>query len=141
MAYGDAWFWNNAGWSRFNLPKAPEYASKEAFAQYVRGKNPEAVFMLLTHDHGDHMGGPYAVGGHILAGEHGYHSRQSSAGCIDPFDSGVRVRRAHERAMKHAGKREVVDELAAAGEQSRVFHAADRRADHRSSSFNRSNHS
>jgi L-ascorbate metabolism protein UlaG (beta-lactamase superfamily) len=33
MAYGDAWFW-----------------------QYVRGKNPEAVFMLLTHDHGDHMG-------------------------------------------------------------------------------------
>jgi L-ascorbate metabolism protein UlaG (beta-lactamase superfamily) len=56
MAYGDAWFWNNAGWSRFNLPKAPEYASKEAFAQYVRGKNPEAVFMLLTHDHGDHIG-------------------------------------------------------------------------------------
>jgi L-ascorbate metabolism protein UlaG (beta-lactamase superfamily) len=56
MAYGDAWFWNNAGWSRFNVPKAPEYASKEAFAQYVRGKNPEAVFMLLTHDHGDHMG-------------------------------------------------------------------------------------
>jgi len=56
MAYADAWFWNNAGWSRFNVPKAPEYASKEAFAQYVRGKNPEAVFMLLTHDHGDHMG-------------------------------------------------------------------------------------
>jgi L-ascorbate metabolism protein UlaG (beta-lactamase superfamily) len=56
MAYGDAWFWNNAGWSRFNVPKASEYASKEAFAQYVRGKNPEAVFMLLTHDHGDHIG-------------------------------------------------------------------------------------
>jgi len=56
IAYGDAWFWSNAGWSRFNVPKAPEYASKEAFAQYVRGKNPEAVFMLLTHDHGDHMG-------------------------------------------------------------------------------------
>jgi len=56
MAYGDAWFWNNAGWSRFNVPKAPEYASKEAFAQYVRGKDPEAVFVLLTHDHGDHMG-------------------------------------------------------------------------------------
>jgi L-ascorbate metabolism protein UlaG (beta-lactamase superfamily) len=56
IAYGDAWFWNNAGWSRFNVPKAPEYASKEAFAQYVRGKNPEAVFVLLTHDHGDHIG-------------------------------------------------------------------------------------
>jgi len=56
IAYGDAWFWSNAGWTRFNVPKAPEYASPQAFAQYVRGKNPEAVFMLLTHDHGDHMG-------------------------------------------------------------------------------------
>lgn len=56
IAYGDAWFWNNAGWTRFNVPKAAEYGSKEAFAQYVRSKNPEAVFMLLTHDHGDHAG-------------------------------------------------------------------------------------
>ena len=56
IAYGDAWFWNNAGWSRFNVPKAAEYASKEAFAQYVRSKDPEAVLVLLTHDHGDHMG-------------------------------------------------------------------------------------
>jgi L-ascorbate metabolism protein UlaG (beta-lactamase superfamily) len=56
MAYGDAWFWNNAGWTRFNVTKPAEYTSAAAFAQYVRGKNPEAVFMLLTHDHGDHMG-------------------------------------------------------------------------------------
>jgi len=56
IAYGDAWFWSNAGWTRFNLPKAAEYSSKEAFAQYVRGKNPDAVFVLLTHDHGDHIG-------------------------------------------------------------------------------------
>jgi L-ascorbate metabolism protein UlaG (beta-lactamase superfamily) len=56
IAYGDAWFWSNAGWTRFNIPKAPEYSSKEAFAQYVRGKNPDAVFVLLTHDHGDHIG-------------------------------------------------------------------------------------
>lgn len=56
IAYGDAWVWNNAGWSRFNVPKPAEYASKEGFAQYVKGKNPEAVFVLLTHDHGDHMG-------------------------------------------------------------------------------------
>ena len=56
MAYGDAWFWNNAGWTRFNVPKPAEYGSKEAFAQYVKSKNPEAVFMLLTHDHLDHMG-------------------------------------------------------------------------------------
>ncbi len=56
IAYADAWFWSNAGWTRFNVPKAAEYASKEAFAQYVRGKNPDAVFVLLTHDHGDHAG-------------------------------------------------------------------------------------
>jgi L-ascorbate metabolism protein UlaG (beta-lactamase superfamily) len=56
IAYGDAWFWSNAGWTRFNVAKPAEYSSKEAFAQYVKGKNPEAVFMLLTHDHGDHMG-------------------------------------------------------------------------------------
>jgi L-ascorbate metabolism protein UlaG (beta-lactamase superfamily) len=58
MAYGDAWFWNNAGWTRFNVQKPPEYSSAAAFAQYVKGKNPEAVFVLLTHDHGDH-GGDY----------------------------------------------------------------------------------
>ena len=56
IAYGDAWIWNNAGWTRFNVEKAPEYANKEAFARYVAGKNPEAVFVLLTHDHGDHIG-------------------------------------------------------------------------------------
>jgi L-ascorbate metabolism protein UlaG (beta-lactamase superfamily) len=56
IAYGDAWFWSNAGWTRFNVPKPAEYSSKEAFAQYVRGKNPDAVFVLLTHDHGDHIG-------------------------------------------------------------------------------------
>jgi hypothetical protein len=56
IAYSDAWIWNNAGWSRFSIPKPPEYASKEGFARYVAGKKPEAVFVLLTHDHGDHMG-------------------------------------------------------------------------------------
>jgi len=56
IAYLDAWVWNNAGWSRFGVPKPPEYASKESFAQYVAGKKPSAVFVLLTHDHGDHIG-------------------------------------------------------------------------------------
>jgi L-ascorbate metabolism protein UlaG (beta-lactamase superfamily) len=56
MAYGDAWFWHNAGWTRFNVPRPAEYNSPAAFAQYVKGKNPEAVFVLLTHDHGDHAG-------------------------------------------------------------------------------------
>ena len=29
IAYGDAWFWNNAGWSRFSVPKPPEYATSD----------------------------------------------------------------------------------------------------------------
>ncbi|HUI99885.1 MAG TPA: MBL fold metallo-hydrolase [Usitatibacter sp.] len=56
IAYVDAWIWDNAGWSRFSVPKPPEYATKEGFVRYVTSKNPEAVFVLLTHDHGDHMG-------------------------------------------------------------------------------------
>jgi len=56
IAYGDAWFWNNAGWSRFSVQKPPEYATSEGFAKYVAAKSPEAVLVLLTHDHGDHMG-------------------------------------------------------------------------------------
>ncbi len=56
IAYGDAWVWSNAGWSRFSVQKPPEYATKEGFAQYVASKKPEAVFVLLTHDHGDHIG-------------------------------------------------------------------------------------
>ncbi len=56
MAYIDCWIWRNAGWSAFNVPKPPEYASKEGFVQYVKSKSPQAVLVLLTHDHGDHMG-------------------------------------------------------------------------------------
>ncbi|HYB69813.1 MAG TPA: MBL fold metallo-hydrolase [Candidatus Bathyarchaeia archaeon] len=56
MAYIDAWIWNNAGWSRFNVPKPPEYASKDGFVQYVKSKSPQALLVLLTHDHGDHIG-------------------------------------------------------------------------------------
>lgn len=56
IAYTDAWIWNNAGWNRFSIEKPPEYASKEGFVQYLTDKKPEAVFVLLTHDHGDHIG-------------------------------------------------------------------------------------
>jgi len=56
IAYADAWIWSNAGWTRFNVAKPPEYATKEGFVQYVAGKKPDAVFVLLTHDHGDHIG-------------------------------------------------------------------------------------
>lgn len=56
IAYCDAWVWNNTGWDRFGLVKPPEYASRAGFVQYLTDKNPDAVFVLLTHDHGDHMG-------------------------------------------------------------------------------------
>ena len=56
MAYIDAWVWKNAGWTRFNVAKPPEYATKEGFVQYVKAKSPQAVLVLLTHDHGDHIG-------------------------------------------------------------------------------------
>jgi L-ascorbate metabolism protein UlaG (beta-lactamase superfamily) len=61
IAYADAWVWNNAGWTRFSVPKPPEYATKEGFTQYVAGKKAEAVFVLLTHDHGDHIGDYFEV--------------------------------------------------------------------------------
>ncbi len=61
IAYSDAWIWNNAGWSRFSVQKPPEYATKAGFVQYVADKKPEAVFVLLTHDHGDHIGDYFEV--------------------------------------------------------------------------------
>ncbi|HEX2649891.1 MAG TPA: MBL fold metallo-hydrolase [Burkholderiales bacterium] len=56
IAYADAWFWHNSGWTPFNVPRPAEYGSAAAFAQYVRAKNPQAVLVMLTHDHGDHIG-------------------------------------------------------------------------------------
>lgn len=56
IAYVDAWIWNNAGWERFGVQKPPELTSAAAFAEHVRARSPEAVLVLLTHDHGDHMG-------------------------------------------------------------------------------------
>lgn len=56
IAYVDGWVWGNAGWDRFGVQKAPEFSSASNFAEYVSGRGPEAVFVLLTHDHGDHMG-------------------------------------------------------------------------------------
>lgn len=56
IAYVDAWIWNNSGWDRFGVAKPPEYASRAGFVQYLTDKKPEAVFVLLSHDHGDHMG-------------------------------------------------------------------------------------
>jgi L-ascorbate metabolism protein UlaG (beta-lactamase superfamily) len=52
----DAWIWNNAGWSAFNLTKPPELQSAAAFAARLKSRNPKVVLVALTHDHGDHIG-------------------------------------------------------------------------------------
>src|SRR5215475_13473021 len=41
IAYGDAWIWNNAGWSRFSIPKPAEYSTKEGFVSYIASKQPD----------------------------------------------------------------------------------------------------
>jgi len=56
VAYVDAWVWNNAAYSVLKVDRPSEFASAAAFASYVAAKSPDAVLVLLTHDHGDHMG-------------------------------------------------------------------------------------
>jgi L-ascorbate metabolism protein UlaG (beta-lactamase superfamily) len=56
LAYVDAWVWNNAAYSVLKVERPPEFASADTFASYVAAKAPDAVLVLLTHDHGDHMG-------------------------------------------------------------------------------------
>ncbi|HUA09506.1 MAG TPA: MBL fold metallo-hydrolase [Candidatus Acidoferrales bacterium] len=52
----DAWIWNNTGWSAFNIAKPPELQSAAAYAAHLKARNPQALLVALTHDHGDHMG-------------------------------------------------------------------------------------
>jgi L-ascorbate metabolism protein UlaG (beta-lactamase superfamily) len=56
LAYVDAWVWNNTAYGILKVNKPPEFASAGAFASYVSAKSPDAVLVLLSHDHGDHMG-------------------------------------------------------------------------------------
>ena len=56
IAFVDAWVWNNAAYSVMKVPKPAELSSASAFASYVAGRSPDAVLMMLTHDHGDHIG-------------------------------------------------------------------------------------
>ena len=56
LAYVDAWVWNNAAYGVLKVERPPEFASAAAFASYVANKSPDAVLVMLTHDHGDHMG-------------------------------------------------------------------------------------
>ncbi|HEY4441394.1 MAG TPA: MBL fold metallo-hydrolase [Candidatus Elarobacter sp.] len=52
----DAWIWNNTGFKAFNIAKPPELSSASAYAAHIKARNPNAVIVALTHDHGDHMG-------------------------------------------------------------------------------------
>jgi L-ascorbate metabolism protein UlaG (beta-lactamase superfamily) len=56
LAYVDAWVWNNAAYTVLKVDRPAEFTSAAAFADYVAAKSPEAVLVLLSHDHGDHMG-------------------------------------------------------------------------------------
>jgi L-ascorbate metabolism protein UlaG (beta-lactamase superfamily) len=56
IAYIDAWIWNNAAYSVLKVTKPAELSSAQAFASYVSGRSPDAVLVLLSHDHGDHIG-------------------------------------------------------------------------------------
>jgi len=56
IALVDAWIWNNTGFTAFNIEKPAELSSASAYAAHLRARNPDAVAVALTHDHGDHMG-------------------------------------------------------------------------------------
>jgi L-ascorbate metabolism protein UlaG (beta-lactamase superfamily) len=53
--------WNNAAYTVQKVERPVEFSTADAFADYVRGKSPDAVLVLLTHDHGDHMGDCFDV--------------------------------------------------------------------------------
>jgi len=55
MAYADAWFWATR-LDALSSAESAGNASKEAFRAITYAARPDAVFMLLTHDHGDHIG-------------------------------------------------------------------------------------
>ncbi len=56
IALVDAWIWNNTGFKAFDIDKPAELSSASAYAAHLKSRNPDAVVVALTHDHGDHMG-------------------------------------------------------------------------------------
>jgi L-ascorbate metabolism protein UlaG (beta-lactamase superfamily) len=52
----DAWIWNNTGFKQFNKQKPPDLSSAAAYVAALKARKPKNVFVLLTHDHGDHAG-------------------------------------------------------------------------------------
>ncbi|HEX3468907.1 MAG TPA: MBL fold metallo-hydrolase [Candidatus Elarobacter sp.] len=64
----DAWIWNNTGFKAFNIDKPPELSSAAAYTAYLKARNPQAVIVALSHDHGDHMGDYFELLPALLAG-------------------------------------------------------------------------
>ena len=59
IAYIDAAFQDPAvaqAYDIFKVSRPPEFTSAASFAGYVQAKSPDAVLVLLTHDHSDHAG-------------------------------------------------------------------------------------
>jgi hypothetical protein len=40
----------------FHVARPPEFSSADAFTSYVQSRSPDAVLVLLSHDHADHAG-------------------------------------------------------------------------------------
>ena len=63
---------------------------------------------------------------HLLAGEDGDHARDGERlAAVDRLDARVRVRRAHDGHVRHAGQHEVVHVLGGAGDEARILAALD----------------
>jgi L-ascorbate metabolism protein UlaG (beta-lactamase superfamily) len=63
----DAWIWNNTGFKAFGIDKPPELSSAAAYTAHLKARNPSAVVVALTHDHGDHIGDYFELLGALLA--------------------------------------------------------------------------
>jgi L-ascorbate metabolism protein UlaG (beta-lactamase superfamily) len=63
----DAWIWNNTGFKAFGIDKPPELSSAAAYTAYLKARNPGAVVIALSHDHGDHMGDYFELLGALTA--------------------------------------------------------------------------
>ena len=68
LAYVDAWVWNNAAYGVLKVDRPAEFAGPMAFKDYVAAKSPDAVLVLLSHDHGDHMGDYFEMLGALVGG-------------------------------------------------------------------------
>jgi L-ascorbate metabolism protein UlaG (beta-lactamase superfamily) len=63
----DAWIWNNTGFKAFGIDKPPELSSAAAYTAHLKARNPGAVVVALTHDHGDHIGDYFELLGALVA--------------------------------------------------------------------------